>query len=508
MAITVRELVTRYGFDVDDKGLKQANLSLRKLKSAAKIAGVAIAAAGGFITSKFVKVAGDFEQFNIAFETMLGSADRAKALLQDITEFAAKTPFELPELIEGSKRLLAYGFAGEDVIETMTTLGNITAGVGREKMPQLILALGQVRAATRLRGQELRQFTEAGVPLLGELAAVTGKAESEITDMISRGEVSFDLTYRALRRLTVDGGRFANLMVKQSKTLFGVFSNIKDFLTIIGRDVGNELLPAIKELAVAFLQYLEANRKMIVMNIVSFFRNLMDVMRMMVNVSKVLFFAFGRMTEAVGGFMNMLKILTTVLLSPILILDDLIAFFQGRDSLTGRLVELTKKVLPELVGRFMAAFQPVQGFLRRTSEELTVIWNVLKGIVNLLKAPALAFFTSLGKVQKANIGFIQTVGVPALKGIMNQARTLVADVNQAYGGQAGALAGLTRPPAQLAPAGAGATNNWTVSPQVTVNVNGGATTAETGAVVGGAVKDALGQVLRETGRDMKKVIER
>lgn len=507
MAITIRELVTRYGFDVDDRGLKNANFSLQKLKRTAKIAGVAIAAAGTFITSKFVKVAGDFEQFNIAFETMLGSADRAKKLLGDITEFAAKTPFELPELIEGSKRLLAFGFAGEKIIDTMRTLGNITAGVGREKMPQLILALGQVRAATRLRGQELRQFTEAGVPLIEELAKTMGKEEKEIADLVSKGKVSFDLTYQALQNLTKDGGRFANLMVKQSKTLFGVFSNIKDFLTIIGKEVGDELLPAIKELAVAFMQYLEINREVIVANMVEFFRRLMDVMRLLVNVTKVLFFAFSQASEALGGFANMLKLITTLLLSPILIIEDLISYFQGKDSLTGRLVELAKTVLPDLVRKFMSAFQPIQGFLRRTSEELTIIWTVLRGIINLLKAPALSFFQSIGKVQKANIGFIQTVGVPALKGILNQARTLVADVNQAYGGQAGALAGLGKQPAALA-AGAGATNTVTVSPQVTVNVNGGAATAETGAAVGAAVKDALGQMLRETGRDMTKTIER
>lgn len=505
MAITVRELVTRYGFDVDTRDLKRADLSLKKLKRTAKIVGVALVAIGGFVTSKFVKIAGDFEQFDIAFTTMLGSAERAKALLKDITDFAAKTPFELPELVEGSKRLLAFGFAGEKIIDTMRTLGNITAGVGREKMPQLILALGQVRAATRLRGQELRQFTEAGVPLIEELAKTMGKEEKEIADLVSKGKVSFDLTYQALENLTKDGGRFANLMVKQSKTLFGVFSNIKDLLTIIGRDVGNELLPAIKELAVAFMAYLEVNRDMIVANIVGFFRNLMDVMRLMINVGKMLFFSFSQLTRSLGGFANMLKIITTLLLAPILIIEDLIAHFQGRDSLTGRLIELAKKVLPDLVRKFMSAFQPIQGFLRRTSDELTIIWTILKGIIGLLKAPALAFFQSIGKVQKANLGFVQNIGVPAIKGLLNQARILAADVNQAYGGQAGLLASISRPPAAV---GAGAGGTTTISPNVNVTVNGGATNAETGAAVGAAVKDSLGQIFRETGRDLRRTIER
>lgn len=507
MAITVRELVTRYGFDVQDDALKRADFSLAKLKRSAKLVGVALAAAGGFITSKFVKVAGDFEQYDIAFTTMLGSAERAKALLQDITTFAAKTPFELPELIEGSKRLLAFGFAGDKIIDTMDTLGNITAGVGREKMPQLILALGQVRAATKLRGQELRQFTEAGVPLIEELARVTGKAEKDIADMVSKGKVSFDLTYQALKNLTQDGGRFANLMVKQSKTLFGVFSNIKDFLTIIGRDIGNELLPYVKELAVAFLDYLEANREMIVMNVVGFFRNLMDVLKLLVDVTKVVFFAFNQATSALGGFANMMKIVTALLLSPILLIEDIVAHFQGKDSLTGRLIELAAKVLPQLVNRFMSAFKPIQGFLRRTSEELTTIWNLLTSIIGLLKAPALSFFKSMGQVQRQNIDFLKGPGLSALKGMLGQAATLAADINAAYGGQAGLLASMRRPSAVGATAG-GWTNTMTMNPQVNVTVNGGSTNAETGAAVGAAVKESLGQMLRETGRDFKRVIDR
>lgn len=507
MAITIRELVTRYGFDVDDSGLKRGSASLAKLKKSARLVGLAVAAAGTFIATKFVKIAGDFEQFNIAFETMLGSAERARDLLKDITEFAAKTPFELPELIEGSKRLLAYGFAGDQVIDTMETLGNITAGVGREKMPQLILALGQVRAATRLRGQELRQFTEAGVPLLEELAKVTGRAESEITDMISRGEVSFDLTYRALKRLTQDGGRFANLMVKQSKTLFGVFSNIKDVLTILSRDVGNELLPVIKELAVEFLNYLETNKDIIKANIVGFFRNLIDVVRLFVTTGKFMLGLFKELTKAIGGLGNALKIATAILLAPILIMEDIMAYFKGKDSITGRFLEMSRKILPELVSRFVGAFKPVQGFLRRTSEELLLIWRILNNIIGLLKSPALAFFESLGKVQKANVGFMQTVGLPAIKGLLGQARILAADINAAYGGQAGMLAGFRRRPTELATATAGASMRMG-APQITVNVNGGVTTAETGAAVGAAVKDAFGQMLRETGRDMTKVIER
>ena len=114
----------------------------------------------------FLNTAGNFEQWRIAFETMLGSVEKADTLLRDIEQFAKKTPFELPEVVENAKKLLAYNIEAEKLLPTLEALGNISAGVGREKLPFLTLAFGQVRAAGKLTGQELRQFTEAGVPLM------------------------------------------------------------------------------------------------------------------------------------------------------------------------------------------------------------------------------------------------------------------------------------------------------------------------------------------------------
>lgn len=97
---------------------------------------------------------------------MTGDARIADAFIREMTDFAKTTPFEIGNLETASKQLLAYGFEVQNVIPTMKMMGDISAGVGMEKLPNLIMALGQVKAATRLTGNEMRQFTEAGVPLL------------------------------------------------------------------------------------------------------------------------------------------------------------------------------------------------------------------------------------------------------------------------------------------------------------------------------------------------------
>ena len=218
---------------------------MQNAASASRVFGIGIgAAAGGVIAlgGAAIKAAADMEQTRIAFQTMLGSAEKADVFIKDLVQFAKTTPFELRGLEESSKKLLAFGFAQEEVIPNLKVLGDITAGVGTDKLPQLILAFGQVKAATRLTGMELRQFTEAGVPLLDELAKQMGKTAGEVQEMVSNGEIGFDKVQKALMGLTAEGGRFENLMQKQSQSLGGMISNLKDAWDIFLRGEGQKLL--------------------------------------------------------------------------------------------------------------------------------------------------------------------------------------------------------------------------------------------------------------------------
>jgi|GEM_PF-5299105 len=197
-----------------------------------------------------VSKTGEFEQTQIAFSTMLGSEEKAYKLLQEMTEFAKTTPFELAGLEDQVKKLLAYGIEQENVIATTKMLGDISAGVGMDKLGNLTLAFGQVKAATKLTGNELRQFTEAGVPLLDALAKTMGKTKAEIQGMVSDGKIGFPQVQKALSSLTEEGGLFFNLMGKQSKSLNGLISNLQDEFNIFLRDNGALFIDLAKDIIV------------------------------------------------------------------------------------------------------------------------------------------------------------------------------------------------------------------------------------------------------------------
>lgn len=207
---------------------------------------LAVGTAVGVAAAAMVNKAAQFEQTKVAFETMTGSAEKADKLLRDMAEFAKRTPFELEGLQEATKRLLAYGVSSETVLDELEVLGNIAAGVGMDKLPQLTLAYGQVRAATKLTGAELRQFTEAGIPLLEELSKVTGMTTKEMAGNIGDLDITFEQVQQALQNMTGEGGRFNDLMTKQSGTFLGMISNIKDALGQFMIAAGTPLLEALK----------------------------------------------------------------------------------------------------------------------------------------------------------------------------------------------------------------------------------------------------------------------
>lgn len=185
-----------------------------------------IFAAGNFVKD-IARVRGEFQQLQVAFETMLGSKAKADILFAQVVDFAFRTPFELTEVASGTKQLLAYGVAAEDIIPTLKSLGDVSAGLS-VPIERIILNYGQVRTQLKLTGRELRDFNLAGVPLISELAKQLGVAESKIADMVERGQIGFPEVEKAFRSMTEEGGRFNNLMDKQAKTITGLASNFAD----------------------------------------------------------------------------------------------------------------------------------------------------------------------------------------------------------------------------------------------------------------------------------------
>ena len=192
---------------------------------------------------KLVQVRGEFELQQTALASILQNKDQADRLFAQITELAVKSPFKLKELVTYTKSLSAYQVEYEKLYDTTKMLADVSAGLGVD-MQRLILAFGQVKAANFLRGTETRQFTEAGINMLGELAKYYTELEGRI---VSVGEVqerqfkrmiSFQDVEEVFKRLTSAGGMFYNMQEKQSETLAGMISNLQDSIDIMLNDIG------------------------------------------------------------------------------------------------------------------------------------------------------------------------------------------------------------------------------------------------------------------------------
>ena len=217
-----------------EEGKKQANVWQTLLKGAT--AYFTLQGAQSFI-SQMVAVRSQFQQLEISFGTMLKSKEKANALMAQMTDLAAKTPFGLQEVSEGAKRLLAFQVPAEEVTETLRRMGDVASGLG-VPMGQLIHVYGQVKAQGRLLTNDLYQFMNAGIPIIAELSKVVGKSETEIKEMVSAGKIGFTEIQAVIKNMTNEGGLFYNLMAEQSKSLGGQISNLRDNFDQMLNEIG------------------------------------------------------------------------------------------------------------------------------------------------------------------------------------------------------------------------------------------------------------------------------
>lgn len=221
------------GVDIDDAADKMAQSFKR----------VAAATAAAFgtkeLVTKIATIRGEFQQLEVAFNTMLGSADKANALMQQLTRTAAITPFGMNDVANGAKQLLAYGLAAENVNETLIRLGDIAAGLSIP-LGDLVYLYGTTMAQGRLYTQDFNQFTGRGIPMIAELAKQFGVAESKVKELVEAGKVGFPEVQKVIESLTNEGGKFGGLMEEQSKTITGQISNIEDALDMMFNDLGKQ----------------------------------------------------------------------------------------------------------------------------------------------------------------------------------------------------------------------------------------------------------------------------
>lgn len=226
--------VTNTSKEIEKNGLGIEDMFNKMTKAAA--------AFGAGFTAKeliqnIIQVRGEFQQLEVAFTTMLGSSEKANVLMAQLTETAAKTPFDLQGVANGARQLLAYGTSAEDVNETLIRLGNIAAGLS-QPLGDLVYLYGTTMTQGRLYTQDLNQFTGRGIPMIKELAKEFGVAESEIKGMVEAGMIGFPEVQKVIQNLTNEGGMFFNLMQEQSKTITGQISNIGDSFSMMLNEIG------------------------------------------------------------------------------------------------------------------------------------------------------------------------------------------------------------------------------------------------------------------------------
>lgn len=197
---------------------------------------VALGAVGGAAALMGIKTASETEQAQLAFTNMLGSGKKAKAFLDDLKDFAAKTPFEFPELVKSSQMLLAMGFNAKQVRPTLTAIGDAVAGMGgsQDQIEFVARALGQMQAKGKVAGDELLQLTEQGIPALKILADKYGVSTEQMSKMVEKGKVLSDKAIPALvdglEKGTKSSAKFGGMMDTQSKTASGRWSTAMDTL--------------------------------------------------------------------------------------------------------------------------------------------------------------------------------------------------------------------------------------------------------------------------------------
>ena len=244
------------------RNLNQVSAASRATESAVNgLKGAVTGLVGAFtavsaIKFVFAKTA-ELETQTKSLQVLTGSVKEAKAIIQELQQLGAVTPFTSTELIDSAKRLNAFGVEGEKVVETTKRLADVAGATGAE-LQGLVTAYGQVQAKGRLQGEELLQFQERGIALQGELRKMYGLTGDEFQKALSKGRISAEAVQVAIQRLTDAGGKYANGAIAQSETLQGKFSTLTDGVESLARTIGVVLTPALKAIFTQAIQVVDA----------------------------------------------------------------------------------------------------------------------------------------------------------------------------------------------------------------------------------------------------------
>lgn len=241
--MVIEELFTRLGFQVDPKGIDKAKSSLEGFKK--WVGGLAIGAGLSYLAKTGIDAAMSMESLTAQFTVMTGSAERANAVISEIADFAAHTPFTKLGLADAGKTLMAFGIEGQKIVPTLRMLGDV-AGADQNKLKSLALVFGQIQSTGKLMGQDLLQLINQGFNPLNVISQQTGISMSDLKDAMADGAISADMVTAAFQAATSEGGLFFGNLEAQSQTLQGRLSTLQDNFQTALQNMAEAFLPLLK----------------------------------------------------------------------------------------------------------------------------------------------------------------------------------------------------------------------------------------------------------------------
>jgi Tape measure protein len=255
--MVVQELIAKLGFDVDQGGLNKADQGL------ASLAGGAMKAIGAMYLAKkafdafawgvmgSISAASEKEDVTTQFKVLLGDLESAKYLYQEINQYAAVSPFETAGLAENTKTLIAMGMSAKSAFTDLKMLGDVALG-DQNKLNRMALTYGQVMSLGRLQGDNMREFALQGWNPLTYWQAKSGKSMEQLRKDMEKGLISAAMVQEALQAATAQGGKFYKGAEEGSKTWSGMLSTMRDNVRMLGAELGEMLLPFLKQVLNAF----------------------------------------------------------------------------------------------------------------------------------------------------------------------------------------------------------------------------------------------------------------
>ena len=434
--------------DLDSKGFKSG---LSKMQSIAKTAFTAVATSVGVVSSAMagligfgVKYNSEIEQLQTSFEVMTGSAEKAKDIIAELQKIGAETPFEVKDLAKATNLLMSFGFGAEDAIDSMLMLGDIAQG-SSEKLDTISKAYGRMVSSQKVTLEDMNMMIDSGFNPLQIIVENTGESMKSLYDRISKGTMSVEEITEAMKQATSAGGKYFQSMEKQSKTLNGQISSLKDnfsmFAGVLGEDttnaISNEFLPAINDtiqsmqeafseegfegLATAFADGFTNILTMLVEKAPEFINVAVLIIQSLItgfqeNQEVILNSAFQIINLLIDGLVSMLPQILDMGMQ--LIIQLMLGLAQQAPELVPQIVEIIIKMLEVFNENFdkfiLAGVQLILGLIEGLIKSIPTI---VKNLPTILLA-ILNFFTA-SKLVSAGINLLKGLGTGLINGIPN-----------------------------------------------------------------------------------------